>query len=159
MLDFSGWNWVANTLPVSTAATTVPPYSHVATTASGSSGIGGVGVDEVHPRLVLEPVEHRRRPHHVEDVPLHLRPLHPVGQQVDRPGDHPQPAASGSSSERSNSSCMPTQIPRNGLPERDGIERGWLEAASPQGLDAPTERTRRRATRPRRLGRRAHDPR
>ena len=40
VLDFSGWNWVAKTLPVSTAATTVVPYSQVATTASGSSGVG-----------------------------------------------------------------------------------------------------------------------
>ena len=36
--DFSGWNWVANTLPCRKAALSVVPYSQVATTSSPSAG-------------------------------------------------------------------------------------------------------------------------
>jgi hypothetical protein len=36
--DFSGWNWVAQTVPRSAAAATEPPYSQVATVSSPTGG-------------------------------------------------------------------------------------------------------------------------
>ena len=51
--DFSGWNWVAASGPVSTAATNGPPWTVVVTqppvASSSVARVGGVGVDEVEP--------------------------------------------------------------------------------------------------------------
>ena len=104
--------------------------------------VGRVRVHEVHPRLGRQAGEHRARAA-VTSSTFHCicGRFTPSGSSRTVPGRIPSPARPGASSESSYSSCMPTQMPRNGVPADDDLVRNPIEPGALERVHAATERT------------------
>src|SRR6185437_3478097 len=94
-----------------------------------------VAVHEVEERPVGDVAGGRPAP---RLVPPHVRDLRP-GRSTNRrtrPGRTPRPSASGFSSLRSNSSCIPMQIPKKGRPLVRKAPIAWRRAPPPRSSAA-----------------------
>ena len=156
-LDFSGWNCTPKTLSV---------LDH-RREGVGVRGGGGARarhrrrerVREVDLRARVEPGEQARRLAEVERVPADVRNLQALARRRRRAAGsaraaRPGRGTPGASSLPSNSHCMPTQMPRSGVPAAHGFgnrvapraveHRGGGEVADARH----DERRRARRTRP-----------
>ena len=161
--DFSGWNCAPNTLPRSTTETKRSPYSARPTTSASSAGPAGERVHVVEGRRARRsPSISARLALERDEVPADVREL----RRLQRPhlaGQQAQAAAPSCSSERSNSSCMPRQMPEQRHAGRGALGAAARRARARAGGASPPGTRRRRAgrrRRPRAAARRvARDPR
>ncbi len=120
--DFSGWNWVANTVPIEDRRDQRRIIGRARCDRRGGVGDKRIGMAEVErPHALGRLEEPRRRTRWLDHAPAHVRHAGSARHRHPRrwttsPGNQPSPRCSPNSSRRSARSSMPRQMPSMGRP-------------------------------------------
>ncbi len=120
---FSGWNWVPTILSRPTMAVTGPPYSACAIRSSSMGGPELIGMHEIGVQSVVADRNAVQQRMHARVAAACSSPYagssgsDRTGMNRGRPRreSSPSPSVTSHSRPRSAISCMPTQMPKNGL--------------------------------------------